>query len=40
MRKSLIAGIFAAAVLSIAPFAQSQIQNVKVTGGAIAGCYC
>jgi para-nitrobenzyl esterase len=37
MRKSLIAGIFAAAVLSIAPFAQSQIQNVKVTGGQLQG---
>ena len=37
MRKSLIAGVFAAAMLSIAPFAQSQIQNVKVTGGQLQG---
>jgi para-nitrobenzyl esterase len=37
MRKSLIAGIFVAAVLSIAPFALSQIQNVKSTGGQLQG---
>ena len=37
MRKSLIAGIFAAAVLSIAPFALSQIQNAKSTGGQLQG---
>jgi carboxylesterase type B len=37
MRKHLIAGIFAVAMLSIAPFAQSQIQNVKVTGGQLQG---
>jgi len=37
MRKSLIAGIFAVAVLSIAPFALSQIQNAKSTGGQLQG---
>jgi para-nitrobenzyl esterase len=37
MRKGLFAGIFAAALLSIAPFAQSQIQNAKVTGGQLQG---
>ena len=37
MRKSLIAGIFAMAVLSVAPFALSQIQNVKSTGGQLQG---
>jgi len=37
MRKSHIAGIFVVAVLSIAPFAFSQIQNVKSTGGQLQG---
>jgi len=37
MRKSLIAGIFMATLLSIAPFALSQIQNVKSTGGQLQG---
>ena len=37
MRKSLIAGVFVVAVLSIAPFALSQIQNVKSTGGQLQG---
>jgi para-nitrobenzyl esterase len=37
MRKSLIAGILLAVLLSIAPFAQSQIQNVKITGGQLQG---
>jgi para-nitrobenzyl esterase len=37
MRQSLIAGIFFVAVLSIVPFAQSQIQNVKVAGGQLQG---
>ena len=37
MRKSLIAGIFIAALLAIAPFALSQIQNVKSTGGQLQG---
>jgi para-nitrobenzyl esterase len=37
MRKSLIAGIFVMAVLSIAPFALSQIRNVKSTGGQLQG---
>ncbi len=37
MRKSLIAGIFVLAGLSIAPFALSQIQNVKSTGGQLQG---
>ena len=37
MRKSLIAGIFVVAVLSVAPFALAQIQNVKSTGGQLQG---
>jgi para-nitrobenzyl esterase len=37
MRKSLIAGSFIAALLCIAPFALSQIQNVKSTGGQLQG---
>ncbi len=37
MRKSLIAGFFIAALLSISPFALSQIQNVKSTGGQLQG---
>jgi len=37
MRKSLIVGIFIVAVLSTAPFALSQIQNVKTTGGQLQG---
>jgi para-nitrobenzyl esterase len=37
MRKSLIAGIFVATVLLAAPFALSQIQDVKSTGGQLQG---
>ena len=37
MRKSLIAGIITAAVFAITPFAFSQIQNVKATGGQLQG---
>ena len=37
MRKSLMAGIFVVVVLSIAPLALSQIQNVKSTGGQLQG---
>jgi para-nitrobenzyl esterase len=37
MRKSRIAGIFAVAVLSIAPLALSQIQNVRSMGGQLQG---
>jgi para-nitrobenzyl esterase len=37
MRKSLIAGIFIAAALSIAPFALSQIQTAKSDGGELHG---
>ena len=37
MRKSLVAGIFMATLLAIAPFALSQIQNVKSTGGQLQG---
>jgi para-nitrobenzyl esterase len=37
MRKSLIAGFLVAAILAIAPFALSQIQNAKVTGGQLQG---
>lgn len=37
MRKRLIAGILIAVVLSIAPFALSQIQDVKSTGGQLRG---
>jgi len=33
MRKSLMTGFFMSAALAIAPFALSQIQTVKVTGG-------
>jgi len=37
MKKSLIAGIFAWAVLTIAPFALSQIQHVQSAGGQLQG---
>jgi para-nitrobenzyl esterase len=37
MRKRLVAGICVAILLSIAPFALSQIQNVKSTGGQLQG---
>jgi para-nitrobenzyl esterase len=37
MKKSLIAGFFIAALFSIAPFALSQIRNVKSTGGQLQG---
>ena len=37
MRKSLIAGILVLVVLTIAPFAFSQIQDVKSTGGQLHG---
>jgi para-nitrobenzyl esterase len=37
MRKNLIVGIFVVAVLSTAPFALPQIQNVKTTGGQLQG---
>jgi para-nitrobenzyl esterase len=37
MRKSLIAVIFALAVVSVAPFALSQIQTVKITDGQVQG---
>jgi len=37
MRKNLIAGVFVAAVLSVAPFALSQIQTVQSTGGQLHG---
>jgi para-nitrobenzyl esterase len=37
MRKSLIAVVYIAAIFSIAPFALSQIQTVKVTGGQLQG---
>jgi para-nitrobenzyl esterase len=37
MRKNLIAGIFIAAIFGITPFALSQIQNVRTTGGQLQG---
>jgi para-nitrobenzyl esterase len=37
MRKRLVAGICVAILLSIAPFALSQIQHVKSTGGQLQG---
>ena len=37
MRKSLIAGFLIVATFAIAPFALSQIQNVKVSGGQLQG---
>lgn len=37
MRKSFVAGIFVVAVLSIAPYALSQIQNVKSRDGQLQG---
>ncbi len=37
MRKTLITGFFMAAAFAIAPFALSQIQTVKVTGGQLQG---
>ena len=37
VRKSLMAGLFWAAVFAIAPFALSQIQTAKVTGGQLQG---
>ena len=37
MRKRLVAGICVAILLSIAPFALSQIQNVKSSGGQLQG---
>ncbi len=37
MRKSLITGLLVAAMLSIAPYALSQIQSVESTGGRLQG---
>lgn len=37
MRKSVTAGILIVAMLSIAPYALSQIQNVRSTGGPLQG---
>ncbi len=37
VRKSLIVAAFTVITLAIAPFAVSQIQTVKITGGQLQG---